>query len=121
VDADSLTVGDGAQDHLAGGSHVAEEEGVVAGQVSRDEPPRLLGVAEPASDEHARRRLADAEVGRERGGFVVVAGRNRPVHPDRQPYGCDRMAPAPLARTSSPGAFGPLPPLLRVVANRARV
>src|SRR5687767_12432923 len=44
VDADSFAVGDGPQDRLAGGRHVAEAKRVVAGKVSCEEPPRLLGV-----------------------------------------------------------------------------
>ena len=57
---------DGGDDRLDRLAHVAEQERIVARQRALEEPPRLVGVAVAAPDEHRRGHLVDPERGRER-------------------------------------------------------
>jgi hypothetical protein len=82
VDADPLARRDrGTQrgDRLA---HVAEQQGIVAGQRACEERAGVLRIAEAAADEDARRRLGDLERTRERAHVRRGAGSDRPVAVD---------------------------------------
>ena len=61
VDADALAAGDRDLDRLHRTGHVTEQKRVVSRHFSGQEGLRLVGVAVPATDEHASRRLADLE------------------------------------------------------------
>ena len=65
VDADSFASFDGVVNLLDGGRHVAQQERVVAGELGVQEASRAGRVVVPASGEHRRRYLADADLASE--------------------------------------------------------
>src|SRR6266540_3922601 len=109
VDADALACRNRSSYVLNRPLHVAEQVGVVQGQLAGQEGPRLLGVAVAAPDEHARRDLVEAELLGKSGGLPVRARTDRPDalrHARLRYEGC-RTAPTCAPGSSSIQASSP--------------